>query len=122
MHSNQEEDNNVSKHVQTDAVTATDVATSCNIMANVPQLKSKVVSLERKLSSTQVQLRVLKKEVKRLRSGKFQNDMVKKRLEKLEVGGWKLHSPAQTRRLLKKETKYQRGCTKEDVVTSASSP
>ncbi len=111
VHSNQEEDHIMSKHVQTDAVVSTDVATSCDIMANVPQLRSKVVSLEKKLSSAQVQLMVLKKEVKRLQSGKFQNDLVKKTLEKL-------HSPAQTRRLLNKETKYQRGYTKEDVVTA----
>ncbi len=105
------DDTNTSKHIQTDVAMTTDASTSCNIMANVPQLKSKVASLEKKLLSAQVQLRILKKEVKWLHSTKFQDDLVKKRLSKH-------HSPAQVRCLLNKGTKHQRGYSKEDTSTA----
>ncbi len=62
-----------------------------------------------KLSSVQVQLRILKKKVKRLHSRKFQDDLVKKRLSKH-------HSPAQVHCLFNKGTK--RGYSKEDISTA----
>ena len=56
------------KEVPTDAIAIRDVASSCDILTNVPQLKSKVSSLERQLSCAQVRIRMLKKEVRKLLS------------------------------------------------------